>query len=94
MAERVMAQAEHMTTVLLGFIDGTKEFVADTHVHGVRDGSILLAAGRPGAGLDADVVRSVPLAELTFAETCAPGEGGGDEESSGGGTWSMSRDKS
>jgi hypothetical protein len=61
-----------MTTGLLAFSDGTKEFVPEVHVHGVRDGDLLLATGQPGApGLDAEVTRKVPLAELAFAETCA-----------------------
>ena len=87
-----VAQTVHMPTVLLAFIDGTKEFVAASHVHGVRDGNLLLAAGLPGAGLDAEVVRSVPLTDLTFAETCMRDEESGDQ-ASGGGTWSMGWDK-
>lgn len=78
-----------MLTVLLAFFDGTKEFVPDTHVHGMRDGNLLLAAGPPGAGLDAEVVRSVPLPDLAFAETCIRHEELGDGEASRGGTWSM-----
>lgn len=57
------------TAVLLISHDGTKEFVRDSHVHGVRDGRLLLATGTPGAGLDAEVVREVELADLTYAET-------------------------
>lgn len=49
--------------------DGTKEFVRDSHVHGVRDGRLLLATGRPGAGLDANVIREVELSELAYVET-------------------------
>ena len=84
-----VAQTVHMLTVLLAFLDGTKEFVPGTHVHGMRDGNLLLAAGLPGAGLDAEVVRSVPLTDLTFAETCIRDEEQDDGETSRGGTWSM-----
>ena len=84
-----VAQTVHMPTVLLAFLDGTKEFVSDTHVHGMRDGNLLLAAGLPGAGLDAEVMRSVPLTDLTFAETCIRDEEQRDGEASPGGTWSM-----
>ena len=58
------------TAVLLAFCSGSKEFVRDAHVHGFRDGVLLIAAGAPGAGLDAEVIRSVPVADLAFAETC------------------------
>lgn len=40
------------------------------HVHGFRDGYLLIATGEPGAGLDAEVVRAVAVAELAFAEMC------------------------
>ena len=57
------------TAVLLIRHDGAKEFVRDCHVHGVRDGKLLLATGSPGAGLDASVIREIALAELSYAET-------------------------
>ena len=60
----------------------------------MRDGNLLLATGLPGAGLDAEVVRSVPLTDLTFAETCIRDEEQGDGEVSRGGTWSMGWDSS
>jgi hypothetical protein len=68
------------TAVLLISGDGTKEFVRDSHVHGVRDGRLLLARGRPGAGLDARVIREVELTALSYAETVTqetygPGQG-------------------
>ncbi len=59
-----------VTSVLLAFADGHKEFIDDAHVHGCRDGQLLIATGVPGAGMDAEVVRTVPVAELNFAETC------------------------
>lgn len=78
-----------MTAVLLCFEGGTKEFVRDVHIHGVRDGSLQLATGTPGAGLDARVVRTVPVAELAFAETCEQDEDGTDGATDQPG-WSMS----
>ena len=59
-----------MLAVRLGFADGKTEFVDDVHVHGIKDGNLLLAARQPGAGLDADVIRAVPLEALTSVETC------------------------
>lgn len=76
------------TAVLLAFSDGTKEFVRDAHVHGFRDGMLLIAAGAAGAGPHAVVLRAVPVARLAFAETCLQDdeEGDGAQEGSG---WSM-----
>ena len=76
-----------MLAVRLEFVDGSKEFVDDVHVHGIRDGELLLAAGQPGAGLDADVVTKVPLDTLRSVETC---EGSlHDKDDSGGDTSSF-----
>ena len=72
------------TTVLLAFADGGKEFIDDTHVHGFRDGHLLIATGAPGAGLDAPVVRTVPVIDLAFAETCER-----DDMPEVGSEWSM-----
>jgi hypothetical protein len=58
-----------VTSVLLAFADGHKEFIDDAHVHGCRDGQLLIATGVPGAGMDAEVIRTVPVADLSFAET-------------------------
>ena len=58
------------TSVLLAFADGHKEFIDEAHVHGCRDGQLLIATGAPGAGMDAAVIRTVPVADLSFAETC------------------------
>ena len=58
------------TSVLLAFADGHKEFIDEAHVHGCRDGQLLIATGAPGAGMDAEVIRTVPVADLSFAETC------------------------
>lgn len=44
------------TAVLLIRSDGSKEFVRNSHIHGVREGQLLLATGRPGAGLNASVI--------------------------------------
>jgi hypothetical protein len=59
-----------VTSVLLAFADGRKEFIDDAHIHGCRDGKLLIATGIPGAGMDAEVIRTVAVAELKFAETC------------------------
>ena len=67
------------TAVLLIDRDGAKEFVRDSHVHGVRDGRLLLATGEPGAGLSARVIREVELAELTYAETVTQDDEGLDQ---------------
>lgn len=75
------------TAVLLAFSDGGKEFIGDTHVHGFRDGHLLIAAGAPGAGIDAQVVRTVPVIDLAFAETCERDDT--REVGSGGCEWSM-----
>jgi hypothetical protein len=70
------------TAVLLAFVDGGKELVNDTHVHGLLGGQLLIATGAPGAGLDAQIVRTVAVVDLAFAETCerddAP-DGGADK---------------
>jgi len=73
--------------VLLAFLDGHKEFVPATHVHGFRDGRLLIATGTPGAGLDAEVVRTVAVAELAFAETCEQHDP--REDDADGPDWSM-----
>ena len=78
-----------MSAVLLAFVDGSKQFVDDVHVHGVRDGLLQLATGEPG-GLDAEVVRTVPVAELYFAETCATAYEADESDDSAGSTWFMS----
>lgn len=57
------------TAVLLIRSDGSKECVRNSHIHGVREGQLLLATGRPGAGLDVSVIREVGLADLVSAET-------------------------
>ena len=57
------------TAVLLIGRDGDKEFVRDTHIHGIREGRLLLATGPPGTGLDANVTREVLLVDLVYAET-------------------------
>lgn len=59
------------TVVLLIFKDGNKTFLEGTHIHGVRDGQVLVAANPPGAGLGADIVRQVALSDLVSAETCS-----------------------
>lgn len=74
--------------VLLAFLDGRKEFVPTTHVHGFRDGRLLIATGTPGAGLDADVIRRVAVADLAFAETCEEHDPGDDDAA--GPDWSVS----
>jgi len=76
-----------MTAVLLAFVDGSKQFVDDVHVHGVRDGLLQLATGEPGAGADAVIVRTVAVAELYFAETCAKDAQGDESDDSEGSTW-------
>lgn len=70
--------------VLLAFSDGSREFVADTHVHGFRQGHLLIASGVPGSGLDARVVRQVPVADLAYAETCDR-----DDQPESGSDWAM-----
>jgi hypothetical protein len=37
---------------------------------GFGRGQLLIATGTPGAGLDAQIVRTVPVVDLAFAETC------------------------
>ena len=56
-------------SVLLVDHQGTKEFVEACHVHGVRDGHLLLASGVPGGGLDAEVIREVDLGDIAYVET-------------------------
>ncbi|GAA5153207.1 hypothetical protein GCM10023340_34870 [Nocardioides marinquilinus] len=74
------------TAVLLVRRDGSKELVDGVHVHGWRDGRLLLASGDPGAGLLATVVREVPVADLLRVETV----GAPDDEPEGeGDTWRM-----
>jgi hypothetical protein len=77
------------TAVLLAFADGGKEFIDEAHVHGFRDGELLIARGAPGAGLDADVIRTVPVADLALAETCEKDDPTEDEASDG--PWSLIR---
>ncbi|WP_155918261.1 hypothetical protein [Marmoricola sp. URHB0036] len=60
--------AKH-TGVLLRFSDGRRQFIDDAHVHGFRDGDLLIALGPAEAGLHAVVARRVPVAELAFADT-------------------------
>ena len=79
-----------MTAVLLAFLDGSKQLVDDVHVHGVRDGMLQLATGAPGAGLSAEIVRTVPVGELSFAETCQKAEDDDESDDSDGSTWYMS----
>ena len=57
------------TGVFLSLVDGNREFIDQAHVHGFRDGDLLIASGPADAGLDAEVIRRVPVAHLTFAET-------------------------
>jgi hypothetical protein len=66
-----------LTGVRLALRDGTTEFIPGTHVHGVRDDMLLIATGTPGAGLDAEVLRAVPLAQVEAAETCEQDEDSG-----------------
>jgi hypothetical protein len=54
------------TSVLLAFTDGRKEFVDEAHVHGCRDGQLIIATGVPSAGMDAEVIRTVPVADRNF----------------------------
>jgi hypothetical protein len=74
------------TAVLLAFADGGKEFIDDTHVHGFRDGHLQIATGAPGAGLDAKIVRTVPVMDLAFAETCERDDTPEDDRA-GSATW-------
>ena len=76
------------TAVLLAFSDGRKEFIDEAHVHGFRDGQLLIATGDAGTGLDAEVVKTVPVVELAFAETCAKDDPAQDDTGDGSG-WSM-----
>ena len=77
------------TAVLLCFDHGGKEFVRDAHVHGFRAGMLLIATGAPGAGLSAEVTRTVPVADLAFAETCRQAASEEDESTEGPG-WAVS----
>ena len=79
-----------MTAVLLAFVDGSKQLVDDAHVHGVRDGLLQLALGEPGAGVDAEVVRTVPLVDLSYAETRSSDVDGDESDTSTGSTWFLS----
>ena len=78
-----------VTAVRLRYTDGSVEFVRATHVHGIRNGELLLASGRPGAGFDADVVRRVSIASLTGVETCSESRSDGAPEQS---SWTMTWD--
>jgi hypothetical protein len=73
----------------LAFSDGRKELIDGAHVHGLRDEQLLIATGAPGAGLDAEVVRTVPVADLAFAETCEDDDTADDHDVSDGSGWSM-----
>lgn len=53
-----------------------------------RDGLLLLAVGAPGAELDAEVVSSVSVGDLAFAETCAQDEAEADPITDGS-DWSV-----
>jgi hypothetical protein len=57
------------TGVFLSFPDGTREYIDDAHVHGFRDGDLLIALGPAEAGLRAEVIRRVPVAQISFADT-------------------------
>ena len=71
------------TVLLLAFSDGHKEFIDDAHVHGFRDDQLLIATGVPGAGLTAELVRTVRVADLSLAETCARDDEPDDDGSGG-----------
>ena len=75
------------TAVRLGWHDGSSEFVRECHVHGVQGSRLLLATGEPGAGVDAEVIREVPLSGLTTAETVTQDDADDDSD---GGSWRMS----
>jgi hypothetical protein len=75
------------TAVLLAFADGGKEFIDGTHVHGFRDGHLQIATGPAGAGLDAQIVRTIPVSDLAFAETCERNTA--DDGPAGGSNWTM-----
>ena len=79
------------TAVLLAFSDERKEFIDETHIHGYRDGELFIGTGAPGAGVDAEVVRTVLVEELAFAETCEKDDSLEDDTGDGPGwlmTWS------
>lgn len=57
------------TDVFLAFHDGARENIANAHVHGFRDGHLLIAAGPAEQGLDAKVIRKVDVTRLALAET-------------------------
>ena len=76
------------TAVMLAFLDGGKEFVGGAHIHGFRDGMLLIAADAPGAGLDAEIITSVPVADLAFAETCER-DHRPEDSARDGSSWSM-----
>lgn len=74
------------TAVLLAFADGGKEFIDGTHVHGFRDGHLQIATGAPGAGIDAKIVRTIPVVDLAFAETCERDDTP-EDDTAGSATW-------
>ncbi|WP_155992781.1 hypothetical protein [Nocardioides sp. URHA0020] len=76
------------TGVRLVFSDGRKEMLDEAHVHGFRDGQLVIASGTPGAGFDAKVIRTVFASDLDSAETCHRDDTPPD--AAGGSTWSMS----
>lgn len=57
------------TDVFLEFRDGTRENIGNAHVHGFRDGHLLVATGPAENGLDARVIRKVDVSRLALAET-------------------------
>jgi hypothetical protein len=57
------------TGVYLSLADGSKEFIDEAHVHGFREGDLLIASGPAEGGLDAEVIRRVAVTRLAFAET-------------------------
>ena len=65
--------------VLVMPIAGPKEFYADAHIAGVRDGALVIAGGSARMnGLDpiSDVLREIPLAEVHRVELLDEDEDG------------------
>jgi hypothetical protein len=83
----VSDEQPRVLAVLVIYGDGSKEFVDNSHVHGVRNGHVLLATGAPGAGLDAQIVRELDLANVVFVETVSKQDE--DEEQAEGPDWFM-----
>lgn len=58
------------TCVRLEFTDGSKRFVENAHVYGMRDGAIMLAAGSTiRSDVDTQILSAVPIATLLCAVT-------------------------